>query len=181
MDLMSFLFGQDEKTKRKTNYTPEQNQFFKQFLSQLSGLQGQGGQGGGIQDAYGLLQKYMDPNSQAYQDFEQPYLNEFNEKTLPGIAEQFAGANAMGGGLSSSGFGQALGGAASQYKSNLTGMKQGLQQQNLMNFINSYLQQSQMAMGAQPFMYAHHQGSQGLIPSMLTGFAQGAGKGLSGG
>ena len=181
MDLSTFLFGQEDKLKKKSNFNPQQNQFFQQFMSQLMNMGGGQGQGGGIQDAYGMLQKYMDPNSQAYKDFEQPYLNEFNEQTLPGIAKQFAGASPMGAGLMSSDFGQAMGGAASQYKSNLTGMKQGLQQQNLMNFINSYLQQSQMAMGAQPFMYMNKPGNMGLVPGMAMSFAQGLGKGATGG
>ena len=180
MNLSSFLFGSDDKIKKKSNFSPQQNQFFQQFLSQLMGLQGQGGQGGGISDAFNLLQQYMDPNSQAYKDFEAPYLTEFNEQTLPQIAERFAGG-AQGGALSSSGFGQALGGAASQYKSNLTGLKQGLQKSNLMDFINTYLNQTSQALGASPFMYTNKPGNAGLFPSALGGFAQGLGRGLGGG
>lgn len=179
MDLSSFLFGSDDKIKKKSNFSPEQSQFFNQFLGQLMGLQGQGGQGGGIGQAFNLLQQYLNPESQAYKDFEAPYLNEFNEKTLPGIAEQFAGG-AQGGALSSSGFGQALGGAASQYKSNLTGMKQGLQNKNLMDFLNLYLNQSQQALGASPFMYTNKPGNAGLIPSAITSFAGGLGSKFGG-
>ena len=183
MNLSKFLFGGDDKIKKKSNFNPQQQQFFQQFLGQLMNLQGQGGQGGqggGLENAFNLLQQYMDPNSQGYKDFEAPYLNEFNEQTLPGIAERFAGG-AQGGALSSSGFGQALGGAASQYKSNLTGMKQNLQKSNLMDFINTYLNQTSQALGASPFMYANRPGNAGVIPGALSGFAGGLGRGFGGG
>lgn len=163
MDVNTFLFGQEEKLKKKPTMSPEQQQFFSQFINQLMQMSGGGG-GGGFGQAMQGLQDYMNPESEAYKNFEAPYLTEFNEQTLPGIGEQYAGKGA----LSSSGFGQALGGAASQYKSQMTGMKEGLRNKSIMDFLNYYLQQSGMALGKEPFAYHQKGASAGFVPQAAS-------------
>lgn len=159
----NFLFGNEANNEKLSNFTPEQEQLFSQFIQQLMGG-GAGGQGS-IQNVLKQLQGLSDPNSKEYQDFEAPYLQEFNEETLPGITERFAG----GGALSSSGFGQALGGAASKYKSNLQGQKFNMMQ----NALQQLLGQSQFALGAQPFTYQQNPASPGFL-------SQAAGSGIKG-
>lgn len=77
---------------------------YQEALAQLQGAQGdvQGVQGN-IQGINQYAQGLMDPNSEAYQSFAAPEQRQFQEQTMPHIAEQFAGI----GGLSSSGFQQA--------------------------------------------------------------------------
>jgi hypothetical protein len=171
MSIKEFLFGGKDKYKQLKNMSPGQNQLFNQLISLLSG----GGQGGGgLEQSLGLLQQYLDPESDVYKNFEQPYMQQFNEQTVPMLAERFAGyGGGMGGGLSSSGFGQSLGAAGSQLQTNLAQMKSGMQRQS----INDILGLTQNALSQQPFSYAHQQASPGFLPqavgSAVGAFARG--------
>lgn len=172
MAIMDFLFGKGDKLKKVEQFTPEQKQFMS-FLS--SSLMGGKGQPGGFNQAFGLLQQYLDPQSDVYKGFEAPYMQQFQDQIVPMLAERFAGAGGgLGGGLSSSGFGQALSSAGSQLQTNLAGMKSGLQRQS----IGDILGLSNTLMGLQPFGYQNRQGNPGFIPQAMGGFAQGFGGGL---
>ena len=173
-----WLFGSDAKMKKFDQYSPEQNDFFKQFMSQLQGL---GGQGGGAQNAMGLLQDYLNPESDVYKNFEKPYMQEFEQQTLPGIANRYAGLNAMGGGLSSSGFGQSLGAAGSQLQTNLAGMKSQMQRQSINDILGQYNQMANMGLNAQPFGYQKYDASQGVVGPAAVAAAGAAGKAYGGG
>ncbi len=162
----TFLFGKDPSLDQISNFDPAQQQIWKKLTDLL------GGEGGGLESAMANLQQYLDPNSQAYKDFEAPYLTEFNEQTLPGIAEQFAGG-AGGGALSSSAFGQALGGAASQYKSNLAGLKSQLGRQAAKEMLGL----TQFGLQAEPFSYYENPGKKGHGAEILAAII----KAMSGG
>lgn len=186
MKLSQFLFGQDEKLKKLENLNPQQNELLSSLLSNLLGMQGPGG---GYQNAIGLLQQYLNPQSDVYKNFEQPYLDQFNQETVPMLAERFAGlGGGMGGALSSSGFGQALSSAGSNLQTNLAQMKSGIQQNSIQALLNQFNTQSGLGLGTSPFSYLQKQGSAGLVPSLLTslaggfagGFGQGYGKSLGG-
>jgi hypothetical protein len=170
--LMDFLFGTG--FQKMDTMTPEQQQFLSQIMSQLN--DGQLGQGY-VQGLSGLM-GMMDPSSAAYQRFEQPYMKQFNEQTVPQLAERFAGAGAQGGALSSSGFGQALSSAGSQLQTSLAGMKAGLQQNAIRDILNQYKSMAGIGLGAQPFGYQQPQ--QGFVPGIFNSFAQGAGKAMGG-
>lgn len=161
--------GSKDKISKLSNFNPQQQNFFKQFMSQLQGL---GGQGGGFGQATGLLQDYLDPNSDVYSNFEQPYLNEFNQQTVPMLAERFAGMGGGlgGGGTASSGFGQALGAAGANLQTNLAGMKSQMQRQSINDLLGQYMGMAQMGMGAQPFSYMRQQGSPNPLALGLQGF-----------
>lgn len=166
----SKLFGGGDKIKKLDNYTPEQQSFFKNYTNMAQQLQG--GQGG-IQSVLGLLQQYLNPESDAYKNFEAPYLQKFNTQTIPGIAERFAGANAMGGGLMSSGFGQALGGASADYASNLAGLKSQLQRGSIQDLLGLFTNMGQNVLGAQPFSYLHKPGESNPMTNFASGMNQG--------
>lgn len=157
-----FLFGSKDKMKKFDQYSRGQNQFLESILSQLQSMNGVGG---GYQQALGLLQNYLNPQSEQFRNFEQPYLDQFNQEILPGIAERYAGAGA----LSSSGFGQALGSAGSNLQHQLAAMKSGLGLQSAQGLIGQYNQLGQNALGAQPFGYRMKQGSGGLLAPILGG------------
>lgn len=180
--LVSSLFnrGGGSSIKKLPNYNQDQNQLLSQLIAQLTG-QGQQGYG----DAMGLLQKYMDPESQENLDFEEPYMRQFNEQTIPGLAERFAGAGA----LSSSGFGQSLSAAGGALQSDLASQKRNRMQQSLKDFLGQYNQQSQLGLSAQPFSYVNRNrgqggglmsalggGLQGTTPGMVSGFQNMFGK-----
>ncbi len=125
-------------------YDKYQQQGHEQNAKNLKNLQG------GYDQATGLLQKYLDPNSDIYKNFEQQYLNNFNERTLPAIAEQFAGFSGEGAGLQSSGFGQALSSGARGLQTDLAAMKSGMQRDAIKDYLNLYNQQSTQLQNAKP-------------------------------
>lgn len=147
--------GGRDKLKKLPTMSPQQQQLLNSLLGRIN-------QGGGAGQALSTLQSYLNP--QGFDQFSQPYMQQFNEQVIPGIAERFAGAGA----LSSSGFGQALGGAASGLQSQLAQLYSGRQQQAA----NSLLGFGQNLLGQQPFAYLNKQ--------RAGTFGQGMGQGLSG-
>lgn len=166
MALFDFIFGGD-KMKKVPTLSKEQQGLFNQMLQMLS-PNGQLGQGN--QAALGLQNQYLDPSSEAVNQFTQPYMDQFNQQTVPGLAERFAGAGAMGGGLSSSGFGQSLSSAGGNLQNQLAQLKASLGRQAAQSLMNQYGQTSQQALNAQPFGYQQPQ--QGLLPGFLQSWGQ---------
>lgn len=173
MAFLDFLFGSGDKYKKHETGSPEQTAFHSSLMQQLQqSLQG----GGGYNQAQGYLNSLLNPGSGAYEQFSQPYLQQFNEQVLPGIAERFAG----GGALSSSGFGQALGGAGAGLQSQLAQLFSQLQgnaaQQQLGNFSNL----TQLGLGYKPFDYEKQEGSAGFFGPALGAFGTALGGPLGG-
>jgi hypothetical protein len=69
-----------------------------------------------------FLQNLMNPSQESTQQFAAPYMRQFNEQIVPGLANQFAGT----GSLNSSGFQQALGSAGSDLMERLAALKGNL-------------------------------------------------------
>jgi hypothetical protein len=158
-----WLFGSPDKLKKVATGTKEQQGLHNSILGQAMGMQGQGG-------GYDLAQNYFnnflgDNQQQAFDQFSQPYMQQFQEQMLPQIAERFAG----GGALSSSGFGQSLGGAASGLQSQLAQLFSQLQSQAAGQQYNQYNQLSQTGLNYQPFAYQQKQGSGGMLAPLLGG------------
>lgn len=160
---LSGLFsGNDNKLKKIPTLSKEQQAILGNVYGNLSGAQG------GYGNAMGLLQGYLDPNSEQYKNFEAPYLREFEQQTIPGLAERFAGAGAQGGALSSSGFGQALGSAGANLQTNLAAMKSQMQRQSISDILNQYNQLTSTGLNAQPFAYGIQPGGAGALPSAFA-------------
>ena len=164
-DLGKFLFGAG--TEKLPTMTKQQEALLNRIMEMIGP---QGGLGQGYGESTDLLRMLMDPSSEAVQQFADPYMKQFEQQTLPGIAERFAGAGAMGGGLSSSGFAQHLGAAGSNLQSQLAALKAGLGQQAAGQLMGQYGQQAGMGLGAQPFAYTQPQ--QGFVPSLLGSWGQ---------
>lgn len=171
--LLGFLgFGgsKENKLKKLPTMSPQQNAILNSLLGQLGNLQGpQGGYG----QATSLLQQYLNPESPLYQSFEEPYLRQFEQQTLPSIAERFAGKGALGGGLSSSGFAQALGGAAGNLQSDLAALKTGMQRQSALDLLSQFNTLSNLGLGSSPFGYLQQPGNQGFFPSFASNLTYG--------
>lgn len=173
--LSEFLFGKKDKLKKLSTMNPQQEHLLSSLLSQLTGMQGQGG-------SYNQAQKYyqnlLEPGSEGFENFSSPYLQQFKEQILPQIAERFAGASA----LSSSGFGQALGGASAGLQSQLAQLFSSLQSQAAGSVTNQFNQLSNFGLSAQPFAYQNKKGNMGFLPSALGSFlgSEGFTSGLSG-
>lgn len=139
--------------------SPQQQQVLSQLLEMLGG-EGELGQGAG--EGLSQLRELMDPSSAAQQRFADPYMKQFEQQTVPGIAERFAGAGAQGGALSSSGFGQALGGAGADLQSQLAGMKSQLQRGSAQDILGQFQSLLSQGLGAQPFGYKYQPPSGGF-------------------
>lgn len=174
MGIFDAIFGSN-KMKKVPTMTKEQQGLLNR-LTQMLGPSGQLGQG--YQGALGLQQQLMDPSSEAVQQFSQPYIDQFNQQTVPGLAERFAGMGAMGGGLSSSGFGQSLSSAGGNLQTQLAALKAGLGQNAAQSLMQQYGNVSGQALGAQPFGYQKPQ--QGFLPAFFQAWGQGGFPGMQG-
>ncbi len=171
MALMDFLFGGKDKIKKLDTLDPQQKQFLSQLMQMIGG---QGGTGQGFNESTDYLRQLMDPSSQAAEQFAAPYKQQFEQETVPMLAERFAGlGGGMGGGLSSSGFGQALGAAGGNLQTQLAALKASLGQQAAGQLMGSYQNLAGLGLGTKPFGYQQKQGSQGLIPSAINSWSQG--------
>lgn len=149
--------------KKINTLSPEQQQLAKRMMGML-----QGGVGQGFESANQTYQDWMDPSGKAYQNFAQPYMDQFNQQTVPGLAERFAGMGAMGGGLSSSGFGQSLSAAGGNLQNQLAALKSQLAGQGAQGLSQNYMSLANSMMNMQPFAYGRRQPNTGF----MGGYAQ---------
>ena len=176
MSFGSFMFGNKDKFKQVPTQTNEQQQFLSQLFGQLSG-------GGGVGQNYGASQDYlrqmMSGSPESYERFAAPHKTQFEQQTIPMLAERFAGmGGGMGGGvMGSSGFGQAMGGAGAQFQSNLAGLYAQLQQQAAQQAMGQYGNMSQLGLGTRGFENAYQPGSTGALGGLFSGIGQGMGSG----
>lgn len=175
--LSEFFFGSEPKMKQIPTMNPQQQQLFSQLMQMLVG---QGGLGQGYQESTDLLRDYLDPSSEAVQRFTDPYMQEFQQRTVPGLAERFAGLGSLGGGLSSSGFGQSLSAAGGNLQSQLAALRAGLGQQAASQLMNQYGNFSNQVLNQRPFGYTYQPGSSGLLGNLAAGYAQSGFPGLGG-
>lgn len=171
--LLGGYFGanDDEKGKFVSTLNPQQQQALGSVLQQMQQMQAPGGN---YNQAQGYLSSMLQGSPQAYEQFAAPYRTEFEQQTLPGIAERFAGiGGGLGGGaLGSSGFGQALGGAATQFQSNLSNLFANLRQQAAQQAFSQYGNLLSAGLGQ---YQAYQPGVPGFGATALSGLAQGAG------
>lgn len=161
-------WGGGDEMKKVDTMTKEQQSLLAQMM-QMLGPNGQLGQG--MQGGIDLQKQLMDPNSEAVRQFSDPYMREFEQQTVPGLAERFAGmGGGMGGGLSSSGFGQALSSAGGNLQAQLAQLKAGLGQNAAQSLMNQYGQMAGMGLNAQPFGYQRPQ--QGMTQGFLNAWGQ---------
>jgi hypothetical protein len=156
-----WLWGAGPKLKKKPTGTPEQMQFGGKDIIQM--LQQMMGQGGGLNAANEYDKSLLGQGPEAFNKFSQPYLQQFQEQVLPMIGEQFAGAGA----LSSSGFGQALGGASAGLQSNLAQLFSELQGQAASRQQGFFSNMSQTGLNYEPFAYHEKQGYEGFMKPFL--------------
>jgi hypothetical protein len=160
-----FLFGSKGGIKKKQVYTPQQMGVLQNLLSSLMQGNGQGGQGGGqggnFLDYYNQLLGGGEQSD--FENFAAPFRQEFQDQTIPMLAERFAGGGGgMGGALSSSGFGQSLGAAGSQLQNQLAALYAGLRQ----HAAGQMAGLTGTALGAQPYALIQKQASPGFLPTL---------------
>jgi len=166
MDVTEWLFGSSPELQKKNTGTKQQRQFGNQLIQMLQQMSGQGG---GFNSAQQYNNNLLQNGPEAFQQFSAPHMEQFQNRVLPQIAERFAGAGA----LSSSGFGQALGGATSDFQSQLAQMFSQMQQQAASQNYGLFNSMSQTGLNYQPFAYHEKQGSVGAVIPIAAGAAQG--------
>lgn len=167
MAFLDFLFGKKHEAKNKQlpTMTPEQTQFLQMLMG---GLQGP------MQAGMGNLQQLLSGSPEAFAQYEAPYKREFNERTIPGLAERFSslGSGAQG----SSAFGQQMGQAGAGLSETLAALR-GQLQQNALSQLQGFAGQG---LGAKQFenMYQPAYRSQGFLSSMAPAIGMGMGGGM---
>jgi len=102
-----------------------QRRLLQQLLGSLQGQSSNIQQSPLFQQGSSFLQNLLSGSPEATAAFEAPYMRQFNEQTVPGLAERFSG---MGSGAqSSSAFSQALGAAGAGLQENLASLRGQLQ------------------------------------------------------
>jgi hypothetical protein len=172
--LKEWILGGPDKLKKVPTGTEQQTQFGGNDL--ISMLQQMMQQGGGLQQANQYDQSLLG-GGDSFNNFAAPYLQQFQEQILPQIAERFAG----GGALSSSGFGQALGGAGAGLQAQLAQLFSQLQGQAAQRQQGQFQNLSQLGLNYQPFAYNKKEGMTGILLPFLTALAESAGKSLGSG
>jgi hypothetical protein len=182
--LMEMIFGQSAGFKKLPTMNTEQQQMMGNYMQQMMGG-GFGGAGApGYQSGMNYLQDLYSQSPQAFSRMQEPYMRQFQQQTVPGLAERFSGAGGgspMGGGRQSSAFNQAMGAAGGNLSAQLGGMFEGMRGQNLQNllgFSQAPYQQAMGMMGLKPFGYAYQPGSTGLLGEAVSGLAGGMGGGM---
>jgi hypothetical protein len=176
--LGEFFFGNRSKSKRYNLLAPEQQQALQDYFSQ--GIQ----TNPLYQTGQNYLSNLLSNDPQQFQQFSQPYLNQFYQETAPRLAERFAGAGTGSGALSSSGFQNSLAQAGANLSSNLAGIRGGMQQQGLSQALG-YAQQpisNQLGgLGVRSFENAYFPRQSGFYENLATSLAAGIGAGARGG
>ena len=150
---------------------PGQIKAFPTMAPEQMSLLGQTSQNLGqpMQQGLGFLSNILGGDTSK---FEAPLMRQFEEQTIPGLAEQFAGMGAT----NSSAFQQALGGAGAGLMENLGAMRGNLQMQAL----SPLMQLFQSTMGATPFSYQNIPGQEGAGTALARGMGPAMGKKLPG-
>lgn len=188
MALWDFLFGSKDKIKKENVLGPEQNRALQALLGQFNPEQASLQGNPLYQSGSSYLQNLLQGGPGAFQQFEQPYLDQFHQETIPSLLEYFTSGDAK----KSSAFAQALGKAGAGLHTNLAALRgqlqlgaagQGLQyaQQPFEN----QLALGRLGLGTQQYQPYVQQGQMGLVPgfagSLAGGLGQGLGRGLGGG
>lgn len=155
-------FGKDKPTemKERPRYSPEQQQFIAETLEQAR-------QGNRL--AMDYIKKILSDDPEAFADFERPYMEQFQQETIPNILERIndrGGMNKNSGAVT-----QQLAQAGRGLSSNLAAMRANLKQnavQGLQNYSQLGLQQL-----SDPYLQGGRKGAFSLL-------SQGAGAGYGG-
>lgn len=146
--LKQFLFGQNDRVQQTPRYTQDQQAQLGQLMQGVMP---------GLQGGLGYLSDLYSNDPAAMQRMQQPYLDQFNQQIVPGLAERFSSM----GGQNSSAFRNAMLGAAGNLETQLAGQREGLRSQNLGSLANFF------GMGMTPqFDTQIMQGNQGFLSSL---------------
>ena len=168
--ISNFFTGTPEKREQVSRLTPSQ----MPIQGQLENAAQQRGAGGAFGTSADYYRDLLSNDSADFNAFAAPEQRRFNEQTIPGLAEQFAGMGA--GGLSSSGFRNAAVGAGTDLSERLGAIRAQLRQsgaQGLQNIGTQSLNPTSDWQTTQP-------ASEGFLSSALPAFGTALGTAFGG-
>lgn len=165
-----FFTGSPEKHKRVSTLLPEQQGLFEQLQD---ALQGQGA-GGAFGEGADYLYSILNDNPELMDQFFAPETQRYQQETIPGLAEQFAGMGS--GGLSSSGFRNASVRAGADLSERLAALRAGLKQQASQSLFGL----GQQGLGNFSQDVVSRQGSPGFLGSVSPAIGSTAGSAIGG-
>ena len=175
MSIKDFFFGSKGKTKKKPTMSPEQEAFLRSIY-EGPGIEASQG----YQDLSDYYRRLYSNDPQARADYEAPYRQNFEQQTVPMIAERFAGMGTGAGGLNSSALYNSLAQAGRNLESDLASQRAQLQGQSAgqyQNFSQSPYDMKMQGLQYSPYAYFSEPGTSGLIPEVLKGIASGGAAG----
>ena len=161
MNFMDWLSGTSGSYDQISRFTPEQQQQFGQLLSGIGQAQG-----GGLD----WISKILSGDSEAMSQFEAPFQRQFQQETVPGLAERFAGMGSGMGSGSSSAFNQTMGQSGRELSEQLAALRGGLQQ-NALGALQGMMGQAY----SPTFENIYNQPTHGALMGGLNAVGQGAG------
>lgn len=181
---MATFSGTKPSLKRFETLNSGQKDLLRSLLKHLNLSQSETEQNPLFQEGQSYLQSILSQNPEMMKQFEAPYLRQFEEEIVPGLAERFSGMGAR----SSSAFQQALGSQGAGLAERLASLRANLglnaAQQGLGYSQVPFSQQFQRAslgLGTPAFGYQAFGGTPGLGQSTLSSLGQGFGQAAGGG
>lgn len=177
---MKGMGGKDEKFG--STYSPQAQGGLNDLLAKIKGMGGAPDvtQNPNYQQGQDWLQSmFNDP--QFFDKFEAPMQRQFEENTVPDLANRFASMGS-GGSLGSTGFRNQLGREGSNLQTNIAAMR-GQMQQNAIPQLQQYAQQpfnnimQMYGLGTQPTNNQYQSAQPGFMGNVLGNFAGGASQG----
>ena len=168
--LSNFFRGTPEKHERVSTLLPQQQGLFQQLMQAMQGK----GAGGAFGDSSDYYRNMLSDDPQMMQQFFAPEQRRFQQETIPGLAEQFAGMGS--GGLSSSGFRNAAVNAGTDLQERLGAIRAGLKQQAAQGLSGM----GQMGLGNYSQDVVTQQGSPGFFSQIAPGIGAGIGMAFGG-
>lgn len=127
---METIFGQNPH--QGSSFNKGQQSYMDSLLSQLQGMQGQGDitQNQNFQGGSDWLNNLFSNDPEFWNKFEAPIKRQYEEETIPSLANRFASMGS-GGSLGSTAFRNQLGREGSNLQTNLSALRGGMQQQGV--------------------------------------------------
>jgi len=170
--------GKPDKLKKVDTLNSQQRHLLEKYMKKIDPRAFDLSKNPTFQAGQNFLTDMLNPSSEAYSKFEAPYLRNFQERIVPGIAERFSAYDAQ----NSSAFGQSLGQAGAGLQEQLASMRtQGMMNasQGALNYglapsnlANSMVGQ---ALGTPAYAYQNIQGQPGWGQGLMGGLGQGLG------
>ena len=188
MSFSNFMFGNPDQMQQVSRQSPDQQSLMKKYSSMMQNQQAPQflSQSPTYQSGVDYLQNLYSQSPDAFERFKQPYMRQFQQETMPSIAERFASMGS-GGNLSSSSFNQALARAGEGLSSTLGSQMEQLKAQMIPQLLsygqapmNQYSDMMMNMLGLNPVENVYQPGSTGFLGNLASGMATGAGHAFGG-